>query len=469
MLKSRELDYTNGSILKNLILTALPLAGINILQLLFTATDVAVLGIFTNDHAVAAVGATTSITNMLTSFFVGISVGANILLAKAKGAKDSITAKRLVGTSVLVGVAFGALIMIAGILLAEKLLILTNCDAAVLPYAKKYLQIYFIGMPIIMLYNFSAAILRAVGDAMRPLIFLAIGGVANIILNIIFIVVFGLDVEGVAIATVISKLISASGALYIMKNSSGYAKIEAKDITFDFKIFGKMMYIGLPMGLSKLTFSLSNTLVASAINALGPEVMTANSIGKEFDAMILEALHAISLAAISIISQNLGAKNIKRIKKTIFSSIFLNLSIGVVLGALLLIFGRFLAGIMTDSEEVISLCMVRFTTVGAIYFICGLQSIALDSMRALGFPTVSLILTLISNVALRFVWILFVYPLIYIEGDISMNLAKILSVFPMSWILVGAVGFVLVAIILRKLNKKLILERENETSMPCKA
>ena len=182
--KKHEIDFTEGSILTKMIICALPIIGVNILQLLFTAADVAVLGMFTNDYAVAAVGSTVQITNMLIGFFMGMSVGANILVARAKGAGDSERAKRLVGTSVLISLVIGIAVMVAGILLAESLLVLTNCDIDVLPYAKKYLQIYFIGMPLIMLYNFCASILRAVGDTVRPLMFLMIGGVLNIILNI---------------------------------------------------------------------------------------------------------------------------------------------------------------------------------------------------------------------------------------------------------------------------------------------
>ena len=183
MAKAHEMDFTHGPLLKKMLLFALPIIGVNVLQLLFTAADVAVLGIFTNDNAVAAVGSTAQITNLMIGFFVGLSVGANVLVARAAGARDESRARRLVGTSVIVSIVFGTVIMIVGVIFAEQFLIWTNCDEVVLPYAVKYLQIYFIGMPIIMLYNFCAAILRAVGDTLRPLIFLAVSGVINVFLK----------------------------------------------------------------------------------------------------------------------------------------------------------------------------------------------------------------------------------------------------------------------------------------------
>ena len=455
MAKAHEMDFTHGPLLKKIIIYALPIIGVNILQLLFSAADVTVLGIFTNDQAVAAVGATSQIVNLLIGFFVGLSIGANVLVARCVGAQDTERAKRLVGTSVIVSIMFGALIMIIGVVFAKQFLIWTNCDELVLPYATKYLRIYFLGMPIIMLYNFCAAILRAVGDTLRPLIFLAVGGVANIVLNIFFIVVVGLDVEGVAIATVSSQAISAIGALVIMVKNDGYAKLSRTSCKVYKKELGAIFSIGLPMGVSKCTFALANVILISAINALGDQVMTANSIAKEFDGFILEGLHGFSLAASAVISQNLGAKNLPRIKKTIFTTLGLISGVGIAMGAILLVLGRSLCGIMTDTELVVDYCMVRITTVGAIYVLCGIFSLVQESIRAIGYSNTALVLSLISNIGIRLVYIWFVYPLLYVEGDIKRNYALVCFVWPLSWVFFMIIGSIILAYLYRRVKNKL--------------
>lgn len=463
--RKHEIDFTQGPLLKKIVIYALPIIGVNILQLLFSAADVAVLGIFTNDRAVAAVGATTQIVNLLIGFFVGLSIGANVLVARSVGARDSERAKRLVGTSVVVSFIFGTVIMVVGVIFAKQFLIWTNCDEAVLPYATRYLKIYFLGMPIIMLYNFCAAILRAVGDTLRPLIFLAVGGVANIALNIFFIVVVGLDVEGVAIATVASQAVSAVGALVIMAKNDGYAKISKASCKIHKKELGDIFGIGFPMGLSKCTFALANVILISSINALGDQVMAANSISKEFDGLILEALHGLSLAAIAVISQNLGAKNIPRIKKTIFTTLALVSTVGVILGAILLMCGRALCGIMTDTDVVIDYCMVRITAVGALYVLCGIFSLVQESIRAIGYSNTALVLSLISNIGIRLVYIWFIYPLLYVEGDIKRNYALVCFVWPISWIVFIVIGGVILVHLYKKVkNKYKIIDNKTEKS-----
>ncbi len=446
----------------------MPIIGVNILQLLFTAADVAVLGIFTNDQAVAAVGATSQIVNLLVGLFVGLSVGANVLVARAVGAHDKERAKRLVGTSIVVSVLFGTVIMIVGVLLSEQFLIWTNCAESVLPYAKTYLQIYFLGMPIIMLYNFSASILRAVGDTLRPLLFLLASGVANIILNVFFIVVLGIDVAGVAIATVVSQFISAVGALVIMVKNTGYAKIEKEYLKIDKKSFSDIFFIGLPMGLSKCTFSFANVIIMSSLNALGDLVMAANSIAKEFDAFILETLHGISLASLAVISQNLGAKKIDRIKKTVYLSLGLVVSVGIVMGVALVFFGRALCGIMTDTEIVIDYCMVRVFMIGAPYVICGVVNVVQEAIRGLGYSNLSLGISIFANIVFRLVWIWTVYPALYVEGSIKNNYAFICMVWPGSWVISLIFASVAYVYIIRRLknkfdkelNEKMINEKE---------
>ncbi|MBR2432855.1 MAG: MATE family efflux transporter [Clostridia bacterium] len=457
MAKKYEMDFTEGSILKKMIICALPIIGVNILQLLFTAADVAVLGIFTNDHAVAAVGSTTQITNMLIGFFVGLSVGANILVARATGAKDPERAKRLVGTSVVASVIFGTVVMIAGILLTEKLLIWTNCDEKVFPYAAKYLKIYFIGMPVIMLYNFCASILRAVGDTVRPLIFLVIGGVLNIGLNIFFIIAVGLDVEGVAIATVVSQAVSAVGALIIMARSSGYSALDKKEVRIRKKEIRDIFFVGLPLGLSKCTFAVANVVILSSLNSLGDQIMAANAIVKEFDAIILEVMHGLTIASIAMISQNLGAKKPERIKRTILTNLAVVICVGVALGAIFYVTAPFLCGIMTNTEAVIEYGMIRVVLVGVPYVLCGIVNVLQEGIRGLGYSNTSLGISVFSNIVFRVFWLTAIYPLLY-SDNISRNYAYICMVWPLSWIVIIVLATPLLIFFYRKTKKKIQAE-----------
>ena len=440
MVRKHEIDFTTGPILKKIILYALPIVGVNLLQLLFTAADVAVLGIFTNDFAVAAVGATTQIINLMIGFFVGLSIGANVLIARCVGARDKEKARRFVGTSVFISIVFGIVVMIAGVLLAEQILIWTSCDEAVLPYAKKYLQIYFIGMPVIMLYNFSTAILRAVGDVLRPLIFLIVGGVVNVGLNVFVVVVVGLDIEGVAIATVVSNLISAVCAFVLMLKNDGYAKIEKNHFRIYSKEFKEVFIIGFPMAISKCLFSFANVIVQSNINALGDMAMTANSITKEFDGFILETVHGISTAILAVISQNYGAKNMKRVKKAAFLSMALMGSVTLLLGTILYFVGATLCGIMTDTEQVIEYCMVRITTVSMFYFILGALSIVQEIIRGIGYSFTALMLSGTANIFLRLIYLYLAYPFICVEGNIAHNLRMLYVLYPASWLISAAIG-----------------------------
>ena len=462
MAKAHEMDFTHGPLLKKMLLFALPIIGVNVLQLLFTAADVAVLGIFTNDNAVAAVGSTAQITNLMIGFFVGLSIGANVLVARAAGARDETRARRLVGTSVIVSIVFGTIIMIVGVIFAEQFLIWTNCDEVVLPYAVKYLQIYFIGMPIIMLYNFCAAILRAVGDTLRPLIFLAVSGVINVFLNIFFIVVVGLDVEGVAIATVASRLVSAVCALVIMLRGNGYARLTKENLRIRKRELADIFVIGMPIGLSKCTFSIANVIIVSSINVLGADVMAANAIVKEFDAFILEALHGFTLASLAIISQNLGAKNMERIKKSIFVCVGWVLSIGVALGLLFYVIAPALCGIMTDTEAVLELCMVRVMVVGVPYVLCGMLNALQEGIRGLGYSNTALGINLFANIGFRLLWVFAIYPSLYVEGEIMKNYTYVLMVFPISWLVAVVLGIPILIYLYFKTKNKINIEIKKE-------
>lgn len=463
MARKVEIDFTTGPLLKNILIYALPIVGVNILQLLFTAADVAVLGIFTNDHAVAAVGAATPIVNLLIGFFVGFSVGINVLLARCVGAKDKNMARRVVGTSLFISIFFGTILLIAGELLAEQLLLWTNCDPSVLPYAATYLRIYFLGMPIVMLYNFSTSILRAVGDTFRPLIFLIIAGCVNVSLNVFFVTVLNYDIEGVAIATVSSNAISAICACALILKTEGYAKFEFKYFKIHKTEFYEIIKIGFPLAIAKCLISFANVMVQSNLNALGDIAMTAHSITKEIDGLILEAIHGFGTANLAVISQNYGAKNMQRVKQSAIASFILMSSVSLVLGGILLIFGYSLCSIMTDTEVVLEYCMVRITTVSITYIFLGFLSVIQEVIRGIGYSFTSLMLSVCANLILRIIYMCFVYPFLCIKDNIAHNLRMLYILYPASWIISCIIGFFIMIYLYRKV--KMRFEREKQQEM----
>lgn len=462
MVKRREMDFTYGPLLKKMIIYALPIICINVLQLLFTAADLSVLGIFTgNDHALAAVGACTPIINLCLAFFMGLSVGGNIMVSRSVGAKDMEGSRKYVGTSIYLSVVFGIFLMIAGVLLAKQMLLWVNCTDEVLPYAVKYLRIYFLGMPLIMLYNFCASILRAVGDTLRPLIFLIIGGALNILLNIFFVVVIGVDIEGVAIATVASNGISAICAIVIMLKGDGYSKIERKHFRIYKDQLLKIIEIGLPVAFSKCLFSFANVLVNSELNKLGDLAMTAQSVTKEIDGFVLEIVHGIGASTVAIVSQNYGAKKPDRIKKVLGISLIIQISFSLLLGVVLIISGRALCSIFTKTEEVLNLCMVRITTLSIFYFILGILNVILEGIRGIGYSFTSTLISILANIVLRFIYLLFVYPFITIEGNLTHNLRMLYILFPASWTISSVVGSIILFILFKKMSKKFKMENQN--------
>lgn len=454
MVKRREMDFTVGPLLKKMILYSLPIIGVNVLQLLFTTADLAVLGVFTgNDNALAAVGAATPIVNLVLAFFTGLSISANVLIARCVGKKDQESSRKYVGTSIYLSIVFGVILMIFGVILAEQMLLWTNCAKGVLPYATTYLRIYFLGMPLIMLYNFCAAILRAVGDTTRPLIFLIVAGVMNVILNVFFVVVVGLDIEGVAIATVFSNGASAVLSCVIMIKGDGYSKIEKQHLRFYKAEIAKMFEIGVPLAISKCLFSFSNVLVSAQLNALGESAMAAQSITKEFDGFILEIMHALGASTIAVVSQNYGAKKMDRIKRVLFLSLIMQSVCSLILCLFILLFGRALCGIMTNTKEVLDLCWVRITTVSAFYFLLGFLNIIIEGIRGIGYSLTATLISVFSNIVLRLIYIFFVYPALYIADNVAHNLKLLYALYPICWGISSVVGGVILVVLFKKVKK----------------
>lgn len=468
MARTYETDLTNGPLLKKIILFALPIIGVNVLQLLFNTVDKIILGKFVENPqignlAVGAVGATSSLVNLIIGFFIGLSLSTNILIAKSVGQKNAVKAKRFIGTSVSISLIFGVILMIGGFFGAQTFLRWTGCDEELLDLATTYLRIYCLGMPVIMLYNFCASILRSVGDTLRPLIYLIIGGVVNVGLNIFFVTVCKMDIEGVAIATVASQLVSVILALIALIKSQGYARLERQYFRIYKEEFLEILKVGLPLGISKCLFSFSNVIMQSSINSLGPTVTTGSSVGSEFDLYLGEVLHAIAMTSLSFVSQNVGAKNMERVKNTIKYVLLLTIVVSVVISGLLSLLAEKLCLLIVNkkdanADQIIKYACYRIYIVGNSMVLCGLMHALAEPLRAMGKSFNAMIISLVGSCLLRILWLKTVFDLLFPTA-----LWAVYIIYPISWA-ITAFGYAMFLIpTYKKLNRQFEKEKnQNE-------
>ena len=446
MAKSRDIDMINGPILKNLILFALPVMGLNVLQVIFHATDVAVLGIFSSDNSVAAVGATTNLINLFINFFTGFAIGASILIARAVGEKDQLKARRLVGTSFFCSIILGAVLSVIMLVCAKQFLTWMNCPESIIDMATLYIRVYFLGAPLILLYTFSAVIMRSKGDTLRPLYFLIIGGVINIVLNVFFITVLNMDVVGVAIATIISKATTAILSIVVLIKSDGIVKFEKRHFRFYKQEVKEIIYLGLPTALQSCLFSISNVLLSYVFNSFGEIAISGNTIGHQFDNMISNALTGFNSGVLTFTSQNLGAKNYKRVWKVLGCSLILSSGLGIFLGVLVYLLGNELCGLMTDSPEVIECATRRLRIMATTHFLSSIMTIFSNLLKAIKKPILSMIGSIFFTLILRLVWLYTIFPL-------NPTLENYYIIYPITWMLCSS-AFALISLpLLRKLQK----------------
>lgn len=464
MRKNYELDMTEGPIVKQLIRFALPILAVNILQILFTTADTVVLGRFVPEErstvAVAAVGATTSLINLLIGFFVGISLGANVLVARCKGGNNPERAKKYVGCSVLLSLISGLAILLIGFFGAETFLSWMNCKNELLALATKYLKIYFLGMPLIMLYNFAASILRAVGDTVRPLIFLLAGGVLNVGLNIFFVTAVGLDVEGVAIATVASNAVSAICCLVVMLKSKGFCRLDLKYL----RIFGKelkdLLYLGIPSGLQKVFFSITNVLIQANVNAFGPFATAGNSVSSEIDKYIYEVGESLAISTLSFTGQNMEAKKYDRVKETIKKTIMLIVCTSLPLGILASVFSEPLCLAIRNDLAILPYAQSRLYVMATTYFICSIMGVFGYVLRGMGKSLTSMIISLVGSCLLRIV-------VVYVLGwFFPGNFLVLFLSYPISWLIGVCIQITVLSKLFSSLQKSKTAEisenKENE-------
>lgn len=412
-LKKQKLDMLNGSIWNKLPVFALPIAATGILEQLFNASDIAIVGNFAQTDktaAVAAVGANSPIIGLILNLFIGIALGANVVIANAIGRDDKQTVQKAVHTSMVVSVIGGVLVAIIGEIIAEPLLTVLNVPDDVLELALLYLRIYFLGMPVILLYNFEAAIFRSIGETKMPLIALTLSGILNVLLNLFFVIVLKMSVNGVATATVIANVVSA-GILYIkLVKSDKYIKVEFKKLRIDGKVFAKIMQIGLPAGIQSAVFAVANIVIQGAINSLGTVVIAASSAAFNIEIIAYNVMNSFSQACTTFVGQNFGANKIDRCKKTLFLCLIEDAIASGTAILIVLITGKFLLSIFNNNPEVIEIGYTRLVIIFIAYIFSMLYEVMSGYLRGFGFSLVPAILTTVGVCVLRIIWINTVFP-----------------------------------------------------------
>ena len=447
-LKKQKLDMLNGSIWNKLPVFALPIAATGILEQLFNASDIAIVGNFAQTDktaAVAAVGANSPIIGLILNLFIGIALGANVVIANAIGRDDRQTVQKAVHTSMVVSVIGGVLVAIIGELIAEPLLTVLNVPDDVLELALLYLRIYFLGMPVILLYNFEAAIFRSIGETKMPLIALTLSGILNVLLNLFFVIVLKMSVNGVATATVLANVVSA-GILYIkLVKSDKYIKVEFKKLRIDGKVFAKIMQIGLPAGIQSAVFAVANIVIQGAINSLGTTVIAASSAAFNIEIIAYNVMNSFSQACTTFVGQNFGANKLDRCKKTLFLCLIEDAIASGTAILIVLITGKFLLSIFNNNPEVIEIGYTRLVIIFIAYIFSMLYEVMSGYLRGFGFSLVPAILTTVGVCVLRIIWINTVFPA-------NRTFVTIMTAYPVS--LATTAVLIFIALIIYRPSKR---------------
>ncbi len=428
------------------------------LQLFYNAADLIVVSKFSNDsEALGAVGSTGSIINLLVNLFIGLSIGTNVIVARNFGAKKFNKISDVVHTSILISFIIGIILGLFGIVFAKDLLHLMNND---LELSVLYLQIYFIGMPFNLLYNFAASILRAVGDTKRPLYYLTISGLINVLLNLLLVIVFDMSVAGVAIATISSQVISCILIMRTLMKSDECYKIRLKQLRIDKTSLIEITKIGLPAGIQSSIFSISNVLIQSSVNMFGPTVMNGNSAAASVEGFVYTAMNSVYHASLAFTGQNVGAKKPKNIKKVMIYSLIIVTLVAGTFGGVLFLVGKQALKIYTDVPMEIDVGFIRLHYLCLPYFLCGIMDVMVGCLRGLGYSTVPMIVSIIGVCGFRVFWILVVfYNYTNFQDPNDLNMLYIS--YPISWIITFIVHFICYIFV----SKKKIKEINNEIAL----
>ena len=448
--RAKREELTSGPLFFKLLWFALPLMLSGMLQLLFSAMDMVVVGQFVSSSAVAAIGTTYSVTNLLVNLFVGLSVGTSVTVAQGLGAHDDAEVGRIVHTSVVVSVLGGLVLGIIGFFAAKPLLGLMSTPADLLDQAALYMKIYFLGMPVTALYNFSSAVLRSSGDTRRPLIFLTIAGVLNVCLNLFFVIVCHMRVEGVALATVLSQAVSAGLVVWWLCRLKTAIHLDLKRLKIHGRALKKIIRIGLPAGVQGTLFALSNVLIQSSVNSFGPTAMAGNAASASIEGFEYIALDAPQHAALTFTGQNVGAKKPDRIRRILWICMLLETIFGAVFGLVFWVFGKPLIGLyIPDDPAAMPFALTRLMVFAVTYALCGYMNVLVGSLRGMGASLLPTFVTLTGVCGFRILWIYTFFQLPQFHSLLWLYLS-----YPISWALTIVAHGVCYVFVRRKLVRR---------------
>lgn len=454
--RNRDLDMCSGPLFRKILIFSLPIMAMNILQLMFNTTDMIVVGRFSGSKALAAVGATASLINLIVNLFMGLSVGTAVVVAQEFGANQLADVRRSVHTSIAISIIGGLIVMTIGVTLCKPLLIMMGTPKDILSLSVLYMRIYFISMPATMVYNFAAAILRAVGDSRRPMYYLFITGALHVIFNLFFVIVLHMSVGGVASATVISEYLSVLLIMLCLSRYDGAIRFIPRQICIDVNKLKTIIKIGLPAGMQGLLFSISNVLIQSAVNSFGSTMVAASSASGNVENYVGTTMNAYYNAAIAFTGQNTGAKKYERIDTVAKICTVLIFATWILLGGTILLLGRSLLGVFTPDREVVKLGMLRMNIMMTAYFACGTMNVYPGLTRGMGYSIMPMLCTLVGNCLLRIVWLATIFTKFHTE-------IMLFACYPVTWTLagLGQVGIFFYA----RHKLRVIAEPEAEISM----
>ena len=442
-----EIDMCNGTIMDKLVSFSVPLMISGILQILFNAVDIIVVGRFSGSQALAAVGSTSALINMMINLFIGISLGANVLAARFYAADRKKEMSETVHTSIMLALISGILMVFVGLICARWSLELMDTPDDVIDQATLYMRIYFVGMPFFMLYNYGAAILRAVGDTKRPLMYLIVSGVLNAILNVFLVVCFHLDVAGVGIATVVSQMVSCILVLRCLYKSEGSYQLRFSKLTIKTRYLGQIFAVGVPAGIQSTVINFSNVLLQSSVNSFGSVAMAGYTAANNVLSFLYVSVNSVTQACMSFTSQNYGVHKFKRMDRVLVDCLILSVGVALALGSVAYFFGPEILQIYTEEPDVIASGMEILAYTTLTYFLCGIMDLFPGALRGMGHSGVPMILSILGTVGTRIVWIFGVFPS-------HRSLGVLFWSYPISWILTIIMQVICFCFVRRKVHRK---------------
>ncbi len=446
---------TEGKIFPQLIRFSIPLILSSVLQLLFNAADLVVVSRFSSENAMGAVGATSSLINLLVNLFLGLSVGCNVVAANFTGARQKEGVVKTVHTAIPLSVISGLVLTLTGLAFTRQILEIMGTPENILPLSALYLKIYFGGITATVVYNFGAAILRAKGDTRRPLYILLTAGVINVILNVVFVLSFEKEnaVAGVAFATVISQLFSAACVIFLLIHEEDEFRLILRKMKIYKPVLLRILKIGVPAGLQSAIFSLSNIVIQSTVNEFGEVYVDGNSACQSVEGFIYTSMNSVAQSSLTFTGQNMGAHNFDRIKRGVRTCLLSVTVIGLVMGNLAVIFGEEILGIYSSSPQIIAAARERLLVIGASYFTCGIMDVVANSIRGMGYSFLPMIVTLLGACGLRLIYLFTVF-----RTDAVYSYQNIFLSYPLSWVVTFTI---LMCTFVSVLKKNILFSEKN--------